>query len=69
MSARELDHGVVEREGEGLVELEKALDSFLATASDGPHRKATIVIDLDLAAGRVLRNALQLARLSGAAVQ
>ena len=60
---------VNEREGDGLIELEQALDAMLETAVDAPNRGVTIVIDLDYGGARRLRNALQLARLSGAAVQ
>jgi hypothetical protein len=62
---------VGEREGDGLIELEQALDALLATADaeKAIQRHATIVIDLDLGGARQLRNALQLARLSGSTVQ
>lgn len=67
MNTPEQADGVIARDGEGLVELEKALDTFLATAD--PARHALVVIRLDLGAARVLRNALQLARLNGASIQ
>jgi hypothetical protein len=62
---------VGEREGDGLIELEQALDAMIATADAEPliKRHAMIVLDLDLGGARQLRNALQLARLSGSAVQ
>jgi hypothetical protein len=62
------DDGIVEREGEGLVE---AREGARCVSRDGRcgKREATIVVTLDAGAGRILLNALRLARLSGAAVQ
>jgi hypothetical protein len=58
------------REGDGLVALEQALDALLAYADDpGPVRGILLTIELDVGGARKLRNALQLARLNGAAVQ